>query len=35
VPSTTNIYEAYAALQAGEDADVWTFEEGHCGHATA
>ena len=35
VPPGTNIFEAYAALQAGEDAGAWTFEEGHCGHAIA
>jgi hypothetical protein len=33
VPPGVNIFEAYGAFQAGEDAGVWSFEEGHCGHA--
>jgi hypothetical protein len=32
VPPETNIYEAYDALEAGQAAGVWDFEEGHCGH---
>jgi len=34
VPPETNIFDVYAALQAGENAGVWGFEEGHCGHST-
>jgi len=33
VPPGADIYEVYRLLQAGEDAGVWSFEEGHCGHA--
>ena len=32
VPPQTDIYKAYNLLQAGEDNEVWSFEEGHCGH---
>ena len=32
VPSTTDIYQVYSLLEAGETAGVWDFEEGHCGH---
>ena len=32
VPPETDIYEAYAALESGEKAGVWGFEEAHCGH---
>jgi len=32
VPPDTDIYAANDALQAGEDAEVWDFEERHCGH---
>jgi hypothetical protein len=32
VPDTADIYEAYALLQTGEEAGVWDFQEGHCGH---
>ena len=32
VPDTADIYEAYALLQGGEEAAVWDFQEGHCGH---
>ena len=32
VPPETDIYEAYAALEKGQAAGVWDFEEGHCGH---
>jgi hypothetical protein len=35
VPPAVNIFEAYAALETGEKARAWEFEEGHCGHATA
>lgn len=33
VPPDANIYEVYAALERGEAASVWDFEEGHMGHA--
>lgn len=33
VPSAADIYEVYGLLQKGEDAGVWEFEEGHCGHS--
>ena len=32
VPAETDIYEAYTALEKGQAAGVWDFEEGHCGH---
>ena len=32
VPPRADIYEVYALLEAGEAADAWDFEEGHCGH---
>lgn len=32
VPPRADIYAAYGLLQAGEDAGIWEFEEGHCGH---
>ncbi|MEM7137922.1 MAG: DUF4265 domain-containing protein [Myxococcota bacterium] len=32
LPPDTDVYAAYDALQAGEDAGAWGFEEGHCGH---
>lgn len=32
VPPSADIYEVYQRLEAGEDAGVWDFEEGHCGH---
>ena len=32
VPPGTDIYKVYALLEAGESAEVWEFEEGHCGH---
>lgn len=35
VPPSTDIYAVYDLLQAGESADVWEFEEGHCGHPLA
>ncbi|MEM6732027.1 MAG: DUF4265 domain-containing protein [Myxococcota bacterium] len=33
VPPKTDIYKVYELLAAGEKAEVWGFEEGHCGHA--
>jgi uncharacterized protein DUF4265 len=32
VPPETDVYEAYSELEAGEKANVWGFEEAHCGH---
>ena len=32
VPPEADIYAVYRMLQAGEDASVWDFEEGHVGH---
>lgn len=32
VPSNADIYTVYRHLEAGVDAGVWDFEEGHCGH---
>lgn len=35
VPADTDIFKVYAMMEAGERAGVWSFEEGHCGHAVA
>ena len=32
VPPHADIYAFYEALQEGENAGQWEFEEGHCGH---
>ncbi len=32
VPPEANIHEVYGLLEAGEQAGVWDFQEGHCGH---
>lgn len=32
VPPKTDIHAVYQALEKGETAGVWEFEEGHCGH---
>lgn len=32
VPPRADIYKVYSLLEAGEQANVWEFEEGHCGH---
>lgn len=32
VPAQANIQDAYELLQTGENAGVWDFQEGHCGH---
>ena len=32
VPPEANIHVAYRLLDAGEQADIWSFQEGHCGH---
>ncbi len=33
VSPSTNIYDVYGILQGGEEQGIWSFEEGHCGHA--
>jgi hypothetical protein len=32
VPPTSDIYDVYERLEDGARAEVWDFEEGHCGH---
>lgn len=32
VPPEADIHAVYQALETGEQAGVWEFEEGHCGH---
>lgn len=32
VPPGTDVYAVYDALERGEQAKNWEFEEGHCGH---
>src|SRR5215472_2433431 len=32
VPPAADIYAVYKALEDGENAGRWEFEEGHCGH---
>lgn len=32
VPQSANIYEVYALLEKGQKSDIWSFEEGDCGH---
>ena len=32
VPPPADIYAVYKALEEGESAGQWEFEEGHCGH---
>jgi hypothetical protein len=34
VPAEADIHTVYKLLEDGESNGVWTFEEGHCGHAT-
>lgn len=34
IPPNADLHEAYAALSAGDAADVWDFEEAHVGHRT-
>jgi hypothetical protein len=34
VPPPADIYAVYKALEDGESAGRWEFEEGHCGHLT-
>jgi len=33
VSPTSDIYDVYEGLEDGARAEVWDFEEGHCGHA--
>lgn len=33
VPPNVDIHKAYELLDQGEQAGVWGFEEGHCGHS--
>jgi hypothetical protein len=35
VPSSADISTVYHILEEGEEAGVWEFEEGHCGHPIA
>ena len=35
VPPNANIFDVYHALEAGESEGIWSFEEGHCGHAVS
>jgi hypothetical protein len=32
VPPSAEIYKVYSLLEQGEEAGVWSFDEGHCGH---
>ena len=32
IPAETDIYQAYKLLEAGEEVDLWEFEEGKCAH---
>ena len=32
VPPNSDIHKVYELLSEGERAEVWAFEEGHCGH---
>ena len=34
IPPTSDIHQAYAALELGESSGFWRFEEGFCGHVT-
>lgn len=33
VPPSTDVFAVYRILEDGENTGVWSFEEGHCGHA--
>lgn len=33
VPPNTDVYAVYSLLEAGEQAGIWKFGEGHCGHS--
>ncbi|HEX8438625.1 DUF4265 domain-containing protein [Archangium sp.] len=33
VPPAADIHAVYALLERGEQDQVWSFEEGHCGHS--
>ena len=32
VPASTDVFQVYRILEAGEKESVWLFDEGHCGH---
>ena len=32
IPPNVDIHKAYELLDYGEQAGIWGFEEGHCGH---
>lgn len=32
VPPPADMYAVYKALEEGESAGLWEFEEAHCGH---
>lgn len=32
VPPNCDVFAVYRVLEQGEEQDVWTFEEAHCGH---
>ncbi len=32
VPNSSDIIAVYSILDEGEKADIWDFQEGHCGH---
>lgn len=32
IPPSSDVFAVYKALELGEEDDVWTFEEAHCGH---
>jgi hypothetical protein len=34
VPPTADINVVYRILEEGERSEIWSFEEGHCGHQT-
>ena len=33
IPPSADVFAVYRILEDGENRAVWTFEEGHCGHA--
>lgn len=33
VPSAADVFAVYRILEDGENRGLWSFEEGHCGHA--
>ena len=34
VPASADIFAVYHVLEKGESENVWSFDEGHCGHPT-